>query len=63
MDRLTGELLGIMTGDKQSTDAFRAIATGLANRLAKPTAQASGITDTLLQLARATAIIQQLQAN
>ena len=51
------------TGDKQSTDNFRAIATGLANRLAKPTAQASGITDTLLQLARATAIIQQLQTS
>ena len=63
MDRLTDELLGIMTGDKQSTDAFRAIATGLASRLAKPTAQTGGITDTLLQLARATAVIQQLQAS
>jgi len=63
MNRLTGELIGIMTGDKQSTDVFRAIATSLANKLANPRAQAGGIPDTLLQLARATAIVQQLQTS
>ena len=63
MDRLTDELLGIMTGELHSTSAFRTIAAGLAIRLAKPNTQSNGIPDTLLQLARSTAVIQQLQDN
>jgi len=61
MDRLVDELLGIMTGELHATGAFRTIAAGLATRLAKPNNQSSSVPDTLLQLARSTSVIQQIQ--
>jgi hypothetical protein len=63
MERLVDELLGIMTGEVHTTGAFRTIAAGLASRLAKPTDSSTSIPDTLLQLARTTTNIQQIQDN
>ena len=50
-----------MTGEVSTTGTFRTIATELAGRLAKPTDNSTSIPDTLLQLARTTTTIQQIQ--
>ena len=60
-DRLVEELLSIMTGEEEKTGIFRKIALELAERLMIPHSNPPGASDTLLQPARVTTALQQVQ--